>query len=199
MIKAVLFDYGGVLSPGGKTLTHIYAQLLGIPAEAVNLGELHRKFRRGDISAEDFFIELSQQYGKPVTAEEFVKYSDIFSKNQKVYTLAAKLRKHGIKTGILSNVYKLSGDVLNKDGYYKDFEPIVLSYNEGLAKPDPRFYQVAIKRLNVEPSEIIFVDDQDKCLSPAIEIGMQVIKAENEDQIVDDLKHLFKKDNGLEL
>ncbi|MEI7682759.1 MAG: HAD family phosphatase [Candidatus Saccharibacteria bacterium] len=199
MIKAVLFDYGGVLSPGGKTISGVYSKLLGIPEDQVDLKGLHSEFRRGDISAEDFFIELSRLYGKPVTAEKFVEYSDIFVKNQKVYILADSLRLHGIKTGILSNVYQLSADILSKDGYYTNFDPILLSSETGLAKPDPEFYKLAIKRLGVKAEEILFIDDQEKCLPPARSLGMHIIRADSEDQIVADTKTLIQKENGLDL
>lgn len=199
MIKAVLFDYGGVLSPGGRTISGVYSRLLGIPQDEVDLADLHIEYRRGDISTEDFFIKLGEQYGKVVTAEKFLEYSDIFVKNEAVYELAANLRKQGIKTGILSNVYELSADILRKDGYYDGFDPVVLSCEEGLAKPEPEFYKIAIERLGVEPKEILFIDDQEKCFPPANALGMHTIKADDEDQTVSDIKAVLKKENGLDL
>lgn len=199
MIKAVLFDYGGVLSPGGRTLRPLFSKLLDIPEADVEYTDLHEELRRGDISTDDFFIKLGEAHGKNITAEKFLEYSDIFVKSQVVYDLAAQLRKHGIKTGILSNVYKISADILRKDGYYDGFDPVVLSCERGLAKPQPEFYQQAILEVGCKPGEILFIDDQDKCFPPALELGMQVIKAKTEQQIVDDTKALFKEQNGLEL
>lgn len=199
MIKAVLFDYGGVLSPGGRTISGVYSRLLGIPQDEVDLADLHIEYRRGDISTEDFFIKLSEQYGKVVTAEKFLEYSDIFVKNQAVYELAANLRKQGIKTGILSNVYELSADILRKDGYYDGFDPVVLSCEEGLAKPEPEFYKIAIEQLGVDPKEILFIDDQEKCFPPATALGMHTLKADNEKQIVDAIKTILKTENNLDL
>jgi len=199
MIKAVLFDYGGVLSPGGKNITRIFAQLLGVSEEQVKFADIHQDFRRGDISAEEFFIRLSAQNGKTVTAEDFVKLSDIFVKNQAVYQLAEQLRQHQITTGILSNVYQMSADILRKDGYYQGFDPIITSCETGLAKPDPAFYKLAIERVGCAPQEILFIDDQDKCLPPAQALGMHVIKAESEEQIVKDTKKLLVQENGLAL
>lgn len=199
MIKAVLFDYGGVLSPGGRTISGVYSRLLGIPEDKVELADLHVAYRRGDISTEDFFIKLGEQYGKTVTAEKFLEYSDIFVKNEAVYKLAERLRKVGIKTGILSNVYKISAEILRKDGYYNGFDPVILSYEEGLAKPDPKFYMLAVDQLQMSPEEILFIDDQEKCFPPARALGMHTIRAENEKQIVADTLALLKQENGLEL
>lgn len=199
MIKAVLFDFGGVLSPGGKSLRALYAKLLDIPEEDVRFDKDSDDFRRGNITPDKFFNRLSQKYGKNVTTEEFNNLSDLFVKNQAVYVLAASLRKNGIQTGILSNVYINSADILQKGGYYDEFEPKILSYNEGLAKPDPEFYKLAVNRLGLSADQVLFIDDQEKCLVPARELGMHVIKADNEEQIVADVRALFRKENGLAL
>lgn len=199
MIKAVLFDYGGVLSPGGTSLRPVFSKLLGISEKEVEFTDLHEQFRRGDISAEDFFIKLGEKYGKKVTAADFLQYSDIFVKNQALYDLAKQLREAGVITGVLSNVYQLSAEILKKDGYYEGFKPLILSCEERCAKPDPEIYKIAIQRTGCLPSEIVFVDDQDKCMPPAIRAGLKVIKAESEQQTIRDLKKLFKEENGLTL
>lgn len=199
MIKAVLFDYGGVLSPGGKTVKGLYSKLLEIPEDEVDVEEFHNELRRGGISTQDFLKKLGEAHGKTLSEDKFIEFSDIFSKNEAVYYLAKQLRDKGIKTGILSNMYGVSADKLLKDGYYQDFDPIVLSNREGLAKPDTEFYLLAIKRTGCKPEEILFIDDQEKCLSPAKALGLHTIKADSEAQIVEDTKALFKQQNGLVL
>lgn len=199
MIKAVLFDYGGVLSPGGRSLSGVYSKLLGIPKDKIEYGDLHKEYRAGDISTEDFFIKLSEQYGKNLSAEEFVKYSDIFQRNQALYALTEELRRNQITTGILSNIYKVSADILRKDGYYDGFSPLVLSCDEGMAKPDPDFYKLAVERLGCKPDEVLFIDDQEKLLPPARKLGLHTIKADNEAQVIADIKKVMKKENGLQL
>lgn len=199
MIKAVLFDYGGVLSPGGKSLSGVYSKLLDIPQDKIEFGELHKEYRRGDISTEGFFIKLSEEHNKKVSAKDFVKYSDIFVKNQAVYDVAKELRKNHITTGILSNIYKISADILREDGYYEGFNPLVLSCDESMAKPNTDFYKLALQRLGCQPQEVLFIDDQEKCLPPARKLGIHTIKAESEDQIVADIKKVLMKENGLQL
>jgi putative hydrolase of the HAD superfamily len=200
MIKAVLFDYGGVLSPGGKSIKNVYAALFDIPEDQIDLKAIrHGDFRSGKISSDEFFTNLSKIYGRQVTADEFSKSSDIFVRSHGVYDLAQELRKNGIQTGILSNIYDVSADILKRDDFYKDFDPIILSYEVGYAKPDPEIYQIATERLGVKPDQVLFIDDQEKCLPPARQLGMHVIRADNEEQIVTDTKALFKKENGLEL
>lgn len=199
MIKAVLFDYGGVLSPGGKNVKLTYSKVLDIPADQLDINEISSEYRRGEILDEDFFVKLSKHYGTTVTPEQFLAASDIFVRYDKVYELADKLRAAGIKTGILSNMYKMSAKVLRDQGFYDGFEPILLSCDEGMAKPQPEFYQLALQRLGCLPEEVIFIDDQEKCLPVAEQLGMYVIKADDEGQIVADIKAILKKENKLEL
>ena len=57
----------------------------------------------------------------------------------------------------------------------KYFDRVVLSYQEAIAKPDPRIYQLVCKRLGVEPSECVFADDNEVNVDAANKIGMHGI------------------------
>ena len=92
-----------------------------------------------------------------------------------------------------------SADILQKDGYYDGFAPIILSCSERMAKPDTRIYQLALQRLKVTPGETLFIDDQAKNLEPARAVGMKVILAKSEAQIVADIKAVLQAENGLAL
>jgi HAD superfamily hydrolase (TIGR01509 family) len=50
-----------------------------------------------------------------------------------------------------------------------------LSCREGFKKPDPEFYELALKIAAVKPEEVIFVDDKEVFTKPAEEIGMKGI------------------------
>ncbi len=199
MIKAVLFDYGGVLSSGGKNFRAAVAKLLDVAPGDTKIEQVSTKLWDGQITSKSFFQELSQLHGKTITPEDFLAVSGIMDKNQRVYDLAAQLRQYGIKTGMLSNMYKSSADSLRQGGHYDNFDPIILSFEQTMSKPNPEFYQHAIDQLGVKPEEVLFIDDQERFLPPARELGMHVIKADSEDQIVADTKALFKKENGLDL
>lgn len=153
----------------------------------------------GQITAQQFFAELSKQHGKTITAEEFLEESGILDKNNQVYKLAIDLRTHNIRTGMLSNMYGSSADLLRASGNYDGFDPIVLSFQEGVSKPDPAFYKIALDKLGLKPEEILFIDDQERFLVTARELGIQTIKADSEAQIVTDTKAIIKQQNGINL
>src|SRR6186997_937017 len=142
MIKAVLFDYGGVLPESGKVgnIQRVLGQIYGIDPESIELGDLHYQFIRGLIDEQQFFGVLNSRYGKQVSADQEIfeaQSQGFFTRCQPMYDLAAKLRTAGIKTGILSNIYPMSARELRKRGFYDGFEPLVLSCQEHVAKPEP--------------------------------------------------------------
>ena len=61
-------------------------------------------------------------------------------------------------------------------GLYDYFDFQVLSYKEGLKKPDSNFFHRALKITNAQPDEVIFIDDQEKNTSTAAKIGIKSIQ-----------------------
>lgn len=202
MIKMVYFDFGGVLTESGTRgfIQRTIAELYNIPAEQVAIEDLHALLRRGKATDEFFFTELNKRFGGSITKEMFLAKADAgLKKSMEVYDLAASLRARGIRTGILSNVFAMNAHDLTQKGYYEGFDPIVLSCTEGHAKPEPELYLVAIKKSGVNAEEILFIDDQPKCIPPAEALGMHTVLAVSPAQIVADTKQVIAELNGVAL
>lgn len=202
MIKYILFDFGGVLTESGRSgfITATIAELYGQDPKTINIADYHAALRRGKGSDEKMFEDLNQLYHKQVTKAMFLdKVHDAFKPSAAVYELAEQLRTHGIKTGILSNIFAMNAEVLRREGWYEGFDPVILSCDIGYAKPDQGIYDIAIERCGVAPSEILFIDDQDKCLGPAADAGMQVLKAVSTEQIVADVRTMVRRQSGVSL
>jgi epoxide hydrolase-like predicted phosphatase len=203
MIKAVLFDFGGVLSQAGKrgSIRDLLGKVYGLDIDVSKAGEAFHKIWRGKISNKEFFAEIKRHYpdSPVVTEQDFIRHMEKFVRSELVYKLAETLRAHGIATGVLSNIFGVSGTALKEGGYYEGFEPVLLSFESGYAKPDPEFYQMAIDKLGVRPGEILFIDDQQYVLDPAKAIGMHTLLATSPEQIVRDTKALIKELNGVSL
>lgn len=199
MIKAVLFDYGGVLTAGGRkdSISQTIAELFGIDIGWENLDDLHNQLRCGLISSEAFFKELARLHNssKRLTEKDWHAVSEaVFVRSEKVYELAEKLRARGIKTGILSNVYQMSADEFRAVGNYDGFDPVILSSEVHLAKPDPAIFELAVNKLKLAPGEIILVDDQIKNIPPAENLGMKTVLATSPEQIVNETEAVIKKE-----
>lgn len=204
MIKAVLFDYGGVLTEAGKVggISAVLAKLYNIEPATIHIADLHDKLLVGAINQEEYFDELNRRYGSQgheVTAALFNANNAAFETPcRPVYDLAAQLRAAGIRTSILSNIYKLSADRLRAAGLYNHFDPVVLSCDEHTAKPDSLFYERALQKLNLPGSEVLFIDDQQRFMPPK-HFGMRTILATSPQQVVRDVKALLLKENNLYL
>lgn len=203
MIKAVLFDFGGVLSESGKhgSIHRIFGEVYGLDLNVLKIDDISQRMWLGQIGNDEFFAEIKRRYPDlpAVTVDEFREHMDSFQRSKPVYEMAAKLRAAGIKTGILSNVFGIGVGPLKKGGFYDGFNPVLLSCEAGLAKPQAEFYQMAIDQLGVKPEEIIFIDDQQICLDPAKAMGMHVILAQTPEQIVRDTEGIILKENGIKL
>jgi len=204
MIKAVLFDYGGVLTEGGTSgcVQRAFAKIYGLdPSEFDADADLILRDRQGAISEQDYFDEMNHRHpnGPRATMQSYLAACDVFERSKPVYDLAKRLRAHGIVTGILSNINEAVATELRAQGFYDCFKPVLLSCEEGMAKPEAGFYDLAVKRLGCKPEEIAFVDDQEKCRSPAEALGMHFILATSPQQIVQAVEALIREQNKLSI
>jgi putative hydrolase of the HAD superfamily len=204
MIKAVLFDYGGVLTEGGKrdSALALINQFYGreLPRERYEV--LHLAMRCGELTTREFFGAIRDAYGsgRAMTVEEWNNANaGSYHLSAPVYELAARLREAGMQTGVVSNIHAFEASHIRDLGGYDGFDPVILSPDVHAAKPDRAIYEAALGRLGVEPYEILFIDDQDKCLPAAQELGMLTLKALAPDQIVRDVSALIKRENGVEI
>ena len=116
-----------------------------------------------------------------------------------VYDLVDELRSHGIKTGIVSNIYSIFAKLIRLTGDYNQFDPVILSCDVKIKKPGIGIYKVAIKRLNLRPEELLFVDNRVENVAAAQELGMKVVLAKDSNQTAADVKKIILEENGLKL
>jgi 2-haloacid dehalogenase len=72
--------------------------------------------------------------------------------------------------------------------FLKIFEGIVVSGDEKIIKPDPLIYQLIVNRYDLVPEKCIFIDDSEKNISAAREIGIKGILFKNAKGLKRDLK-----------
>ena len=88
--------------------------------------------------------------------------------------LRATRRK--MKTAILSNAWSGARKVFEQDfGLGEVVDAMIISAEEGIAKPDARIYHLAAERLGVHPAEAVFVDDFAENVHGAVAVGMQAV------------------------
>jgi len=83
------------------------------------------------------------------------------------------LRDRGVRTALVSNCSRSTRPVVDGLGLEQEMDAILLSFEVGAAKPDPAIYRAALDRLDVEPAESAFVDDQPVYCDGAAALGMR--------------------------
>ena len=84
-----------------------------------------------------------------------------------------ELRARGLRTAIVSNCDHSTRPIVDELGLEREADAVVLSFEVGVAKPDPRIYQAALDALAARPEEAVFVDDQAAYCEGAEAIGIR--------------------------
>jgi epoxide hydrolase-like predicted phosphatase len=67
------------------------------------------------------------------------------------------------------------------------FEIILVSSEEGIAKPDPAFYRLMVERLGVKAEACLFIDDNEENLQAARSVGMDALLFKSAEKLKRDL------------
>jgi HAD superfamily hydrolase (TIGR01509 family) len=114
-----------------------------------------------------------------------------------------ELRQRGVKTALVSNCSHSTRGIVDRLGLVDAFDEVILSFEVGLAKPDPGIYREALRRVGVEPERAVFVDDQQEYCDGAASIGIQTYLIdrtgdatpdENGHRVIRDLRALLAVD-----
>jgi FMN phosphatase YigB (HAD superfamily) len=111
-------------------------------------------------------------------------------KNLELEKIIRKLKKAGYKGGSSSGVIDLHYKIGKKNKLYRVFDFNLTSFKMGLTKPHKKMYRLLIKKLKLQPEEIVVIDDTFSCLDVAKNQGLNVILYKNNFQLMNSLKKL---------
>lgn len=168
-IKWLFFDVGSTLMDEHIAYEHRMkeiASLANVPYEEVyeKAIELYKENKKGD-------IEVAKALG--VELPKWCK-EDEFLYNDAAKCLEALSNRY--KIGIIANQSLGTKERLKKHGVLRYIDMVVASAEEGVAKPDKRIFEIALKRANCEPGNAIMIGDRiDNDIIPAKSLGMHTI------------------------
>lgn len=181
MIKAVLFDLGGVyFEDGTKKFLHnlsketgqTFKELYPVFREGKSL-----EYRKNKISGKEFFKWASKLLKNQVSPKQLnhmwvSQYTEIPG----IRAIINDLKEKGIKVTILSdNVPERIEFLQDKYKFLDLFDDVVLSYEVNLTKSSPDIFKLALKRIKVKPRQAVFVDDREPNLIVAEKLGIKTI------------------------
>lgn len=193
IVKAITFDFGGVINKSDKRyLFSLLTKELKIStAEARKiLKELSLAINENK-SHEEFWIGYIAKTGKklPTGWADKIKNakSEAINENKKMLELVLELQKLGYQIPLLSNTTFDHANLIRNKGLYNYFYPVLLSFEIGFRKPDPKAFEILLHEINLNPENVIFIDDKEENVKTAIKMGIDGILFRNLEQLKKEL------------
>lgn len=207
-LRALIVDWGGVLTEPLQDAIAAWAQIDGIPIEhyvavmrewlGVESGELARDnpvaaLERGEIEVPHFETQLAERLtvavGRRVDGRGLLqRMFASFAHAPAMAALVLRARQAGLRTGLLSNSW---GNEYPREGWDEMFDAVVISGEVGMRKPEPEIYVHALELLGVRPEESVFVDDLEPNVEAAVRLGMVAVHHTSYDDTAVRLEGLF--------
>lgn len=168
-IRWLFFDIGSTLVDEHLVYEHIFrdiANTTGISYEEIynQAQDLFKQNKKGD-------CELCKKYNLPKRKwhiQDEILYKDASRYLEK---LSAKY-----KIGIIANQSLGTKNRLKNWGLDKYIDLIIASFEEGVSKPDPQIFKIALQRANCNPDQAVMIGDRiDNDIIPAKKLGIHTI------------------------
>jgi epoxide hydrolase-like predicted phosphatase len=186
MIKTIVFDYSGVITPG--PLKNWVKKNLNETDERYKLyKEYSTKWDLGTMTTDEVNKILSKITGVP---KELI-WEKIYlpqKPNKELIILIKKLKK-SYKIILFSNFI---GDFLRKlietHEINNLFDEVIISSDHGKKKPDHNFFEILVKISGVKKNEIIFTDDKNENVESSNKFGIKAFLFTDTKSFIRDLR-----------
>ena len=196
-IRAVLFDFGGVLATEGfrEGLADL-ARQQGFDPQAVHQAASDAIYESGYIlgqgTAADFWRILRAKTG--LAGDVFSLFDAIaarFILRPRMFALVRALRAQGYITAILSDQSDWLDRLDAQLNFFPSFDKVYNSFHLGKGKRDPSLFDDVARDLGLVPHAIVFVDDDPGNVERARSQGIRAVLFHDEDQCMHDLEALI--------
>jgi putative hydrolase of the HAD superfamily len=207
--KAVLWDFGGVITTSPFDAFNRYEAARGLPhnlfrsINAINPDtNAWARLERDEIDAAGFdeaFANEAAARGHAVRGSEVLALLSGDVRPRMVRALDT-CRAAGFQLGCITNNARIGHgagmagsetqsrtitDILAR------FDAVIESSKAGLRKPDPRIYRLMCDTIGIEPEHCVYLDDLGINCKPAAAMGMTAIKVSSEAQALADLERVI--------
>jgi HAD superfamily hydrolase (TIGR01509 family) len=186
VIKVIAFDYAEVIAEGPMS-KWVRANL---EADSKLLVEYKKSAHKWDLG-EMTLSEVYEILGKYTSIPPEMIWKNFYEKSKPNLELISliKILKKRYKIILFSNfISEMLRKLLNHYEITELFDEIIISSEHKLKKPDPKFFEVLIKKSGVKKNEIIFTDDKITTVIAANGLGIKSFVFTNTETFIDDLK-----------
>lgn len=187
-IKAIIFDLDNTLLDRTCTFSRFTECFLNTYFQHLNsTREIYDRIiyldQDGYKNKVELFTELLDELPwckKPELTELLDFYNREYVKNAVLMNQAREVLSHirnNYKTGLITNgKTMIQYGKIDELGIRDDFDFIIVSEEVGVKKPDPRIFEMALKKLGLNPEECIYVGDHPiNDIQGASKVGMETI------------------------
>lgn len=175
MIKAIIFDLGGVV------LSHSFEDTAELMAKNFSLTSKQVK---------NLYDEQKNQWslGK-ITIKDFARrFKDLLKTSQSLKEIINTWKnEHQDKVILLTNTIDLHFNVIAKSGVYSHFDRLYASFKLGARKPDKKIFKRVLNENHLKPQEVVFIDDNSENIAGAKIVGMKTIHFKEENDLAEKL------------
>jgi putative hydrolase of the HAD superfamily len=195
-IRAVLFDFGGVLAEEGfREGLAALARQQGLDPRAVHQAASEAIYESGYIlgrgTVEEFWRLLRAKTGLAGDVSAlFHEIAERFILRPRMFALVDALRAQGYITAILSDQSDWLDRLDAKLNFFRSFDRVYNSFHVGKGKRDASLFADVARDLGQAPAAIAFVDDDPGNVARARSQGIKGVLFQSEDQCIDDLESM---------
>lgn len=199
MIKAFLFDYDGVITPGVnvKLPAERLASNVGISVDKASelIVSIWNGYSTGALTTDEMWSSIESQLGFTVNSKQRNIWHtwDELTPIPFMVDFVKELHASGYPVGLVSNVFQDTAELIRKNGGYEAFDFLVLSCEVGARKPEPLMYETALRKLDdVKPGEVMYLDDREHLTIAASKLGLHSIYVTDQVEAIKEVRQLIR-------
>jgi putative hydrolase of the HAD superfamily len=195
MLKAIVFDYGKVLTL--PPTVEDWARLAGVFGASVpdfleHYWGLREDYDRGVYTHDSYWHAVGDRLGESISHDDVIHLVALDNaqwthENPAMLEFAWRAQEAGLKIGILSNMqHDMLAAMRKKLKWLDRFDAQIYSCEIGSIKPEPESYHAVLKALAVRPEESIFFDDKQVNIDGAHAVHMHATLFEGDAEVAYD-------------
>lgn len=196
MIKAVIFDWGGVLeSDTRETFTNWLIEKTNLGREAIRRidGYYYREMNLGHITLERVFDRYTYLFNLDMPFDEFKKiFFQEFRINKNLLRIINEKLVGKYRLYVLSNNNDYIANKARNMQEFKFFDNMFFSCEMGIIKPDTEFFKKVLSAIKMSAQDCLFIDNSQGNAYIAEKLGMKAIVFQDCKQFNDSLNELIK-------
>lgn len=194
--RVLLLDFGGVCIPHPFEMPQLLADTLGVPVEVVTWAgpsdpaadPLWQRQQAGELTERQYWAVRAAEVGRAVDGTDWSlpqfmqRFHETVDGNRLIRPEAVAMvdaaEAAGVQVAVLTNDLRyFAGDrFIEENTFLARCRPIVDASVNGVLKPDPGAYALALEALgNPSPGDVLFVDDQPANAAGGRTAGLAVV------------------------